>query len=1580
MATRVNKKVVIIVSACTVIGVGVVGFVALQQWRADPTRHVNAGDQAFAAGKFQEAATNYGRAIGKRRNNVEYHSKFIEASRRIVPVTQVEARERYLQLMGSLLVRAQIARDDEKLWREVLDERLLQAELADAPLNWAAIADLVSRDMEGTIAPDSPLATLAKSIRGYVDSRRIASLAPNEIDAARTLLTELVETAKGTDLDRAYGGLFAILLRDAQQFEAGGQRRQAVEAWKLFDDTLAKAKSEVPDGIQTLKWDLVRLRLRAASGDAGATDELIGGAADALAARALALDDATAVFEATKAINAPNVPKGAARASAMLTAYLAKHPEAHLHRKALAFSLQFDDPEAAERECRAILDAKPLPVSLVAATMDEIRVGAAQQLFDIEFSRFGRLTDEAARPEAIKRLEAAAERVRTESATLADNSALLRIEGKLAMAKQEWRTADAKFKEVIRKGSSIDGEIYLLSSVAAEQLGETGNAEQLINRALDFSPGNLDFLERRAELEARNGRFDAARRTIESVVARAPDRPGAKAILAELERVGRDGGPSTDDPKLRKIAEADVERLKGNVDKARAAGEEVLAQDPNYVPALIMMALIEGTTNREKALEYVRRGLAVQPDNPALQRLNVFITSDDPVARLNLAVETEFPNEPDRTVFKAVRFRFAAEEQAAEVARLTRENDPTLPQRKVIADALKAAADEWFGKAMQLDPGHPVLLDFRFSEALFRKDQAAMQAAIAEAEKSTRDSSLQHLFKARLALDQGNAGSAKSIIQRAIEQGIDSADIYRMLGLAHESTGDTADAVRAFGEAYRRKPTDMNMVKSYVAALVRSGERQTALTILRDARRVAGEDVQIGETWLDLESEIGDRALARRMRDDRYALVPNDRRNALRLATMLAEFEPERGDIAGPDGRVKYTEQQWNGLDAMQRQRELVQTRDQWRQQSDRIFASLIAAEPKNSEFAMMRAVTFRRQGRYPEAEKALRDLIQRAGAEANVPMFVALGVHFAEIDDLPKAEQAFAEAVKIQRPDARGADAQIAEYWFQKGQWARAIPHLESLRAVNNTPELALRLAETYTQARRFDEARAELDRAVKVGAKGVVVDQLEASIAEGRAERFIAEQKTAEATASLETAAAALRRAREAAPANPVIGVQEASVLRKQFELTGDRAKLDAAIAAADRSTKILGTYNPAAIAKADLLMLKGDPAAAVLELERFVRAAPSDADGRRRLVQTLVDAGRAPRAIEVVREAISLSPNDAQWRVALGEVEAGRGNLAAAIAAYEEAERLRVDLNIVQRLAELRLRRTPPNWEAVLAGLRARPDLVQGSPFLQSAVGVALHNSGETKGGLESMRSSYQFAKRLVAEGKAPPSIIDGWFQNLRLIYAGPRTADAEAFLMEVSGGKPDLHDLRGIAELWFAQGLAGGDRLIDAATRGLAIDDKKDPVITARLNDMIGTVKYLKGDCKGALAALKNAVDALPNEPAVLNNYAYLCGECADDPKIGLAAAERAVLLSRGKAEYLDTLGYVQARSGDLEKGLATLQQALGKLANASVHIHLAQVLLDLGRKQEAQSHVTAAGDLNPDPMQMKQIKALIERLR
>jgi tetratricopeptide (TPR) repeat protein len=152
-------------------------------------------------------------------------------------------------------------------------------------------------------------------------------------------------------------------------------------------------------------------------------------------------------------------------------------------------------------------------------------------------------------------------------------------------------------------------------------------------------------------------------------------------------------------------------------------------------------------------------------------------------------------------------------------------------------------------------------------------------------------------------------------------------------------------------------------------------------------------------------------------------------------------------------------------------------------------------------------------------------------------------------------------------------------------------------------------------------------------------------------------------------------------------------------------------------------------------------------------------------------------------------------------------------------------------------------------------------------------------------------------------------------------------------------------------------------IDDALRELRLSRSLDATFVPAIMSE-GTVWGKKGNAEAALADFENAVHLSPNDPQVLNGYAWLVADQLPHPQLlqlqeARKRAERAVEISP-EPNFLDTLGWVQHKLGENDDALKTLKRALDIQAlrsNSSsvwqaLQYHLGHVYGALGKKAEA----------------------------
>jgi len=112
-----------------------------------------------------------------------------------------------------------------------------------------------------------------------------------------------------------------------------------------------------------------------------------------------------------------------------------------------------------------------------------------------------------------------------------------------------------------------------------------------------------------------------------------------------------------------------------------------------------------------------------------------------------------------------------------------------------------------------------------------------------------------------------------------------------------------------------------------------------------------------------------------------------------------------------------------------------------------------------------------------------------------------------------------------------------------------------------------------------------------------------------------------------------------------------------------------------------------------------------------------------------------------------------------------------------------------------------------------------------------------------------------------------------------------------------------------------------------------------------------------DFAGSIAKYRAVLAVNPDNPAALNNLAWLLSE-AGDPK-AREFAERAYQQAPFNASVVDTLGWTLFKTGDAARGLQLLRLAANLApTDPEIRLHVAQALLKSGDKDGAKRALTS----------------------
>ena len=133
----------------------------------------------------------------------------------------------------------------------------------------------------------------------------------------------------------------------------------------------------------------------------------------------------------------------------------------------------------------------------------------------------------------------------------------------------------------------------------------------------------------------------------------------------------------------------------------------------------------------------------------------------------------------------------------------------------------------------------------------------------------------------------------------------------------------------------------------------------------------------------------------------------------------------------------------------------------------------------------------------------------------------------------------------------------------------------------------------------------------------------------------------------------------------------------------------------------------------------------------------------------------------------------------------------------------------------------------------------------------------------------------------------------------------------------------------------------------------------------------------GMLEHAVKQYRKVVESRPQDIAALNNLAWASHVLGNDDAI--AYAKRAYDLASDNPAVVDTYGWLLVESGNTNRGLVLLQQAVVNAPHiAEIRYHLGVGLHKAGRTSEAKSELKRALDISPDFTEAEAARALLAK--
>ncbi len=897
MATKVNKKFLFITIASLLVLVGAVTALSIYSSLKSAERNITQGiafvaeaDAAHAAGDLdaehlarEKAVDRFGRAVDKDGSRRDYLEYLLDALLKTTPKDEISYTDRYngtyFAALGKL---ASLDLSDAELSLRFLEARnewvTRQMNSAEAFESIISIADEKLEYLDRQL--DDPRVTKIRGYRGIAQvSRMFRTAVPT---GKREDALEDLKAAYAANPDFLDAGLNISKwhLAEREVHQVNGRDDLAEYEFEEAQKAILAFQNDHPDHIvaELLQLDFPMLSQAAQSARPDVIQLLMNQRAKA-AAETFKKVQAMPAGE----IEAYDIELLLARVGdevdqadqvALVTREVAAHPSDSRWLLTLGQVLQrANQRDKALEVFQRVIDLPTPPLSLEGLLLPGYRRQAAAAQTTTWLIEYTLATTEEERESALQEAKKSRDTL-GQRLGVRGQSQLKLIDARLALIDSNYAEATVLLSELQREVGANDEVTYLLAtSLMAENA--LGDARQLFEQLVTSGYRHDLTLPRLADVYLRLGDAEQAVTMLERAVAVAPDNESLRKKLREVETFLIAAG-NTDatidaenlDPivqKLMAIRQAEIDDDQEAVARLLNEAYAAFPTDKRIIRRMVQLKMIRD--DREGALSIVQEALRQLPDDPEMMRYKISLGYDDPIK---------------------------AQEALIDVADISDVEKALMYLSLYIGNQMDDKVEEWLDAAEEADSNHPSVVEARFVWSVQTGDMATARSTVQRAVQLNSDRAGGATFQGRLELAEGKASDAVRTFELATERLPYNSSLWRFLGQARLEAGLVNQAIDALARAMQSKPDDVMSAKLYARALARLGRNSDALAVIgRDSsiHRFITRDPELLALWLDLEAVAGDRHEALSVRRELLRATPDDKNNAIKLASLLIEDE-----------------------------------------------------------------------------------------------------------------------------------------------------------------------------------------------------------------------------------------------------------------------------------------------------------------------------------------------------------------------------------------------------------------------------------------------------------------------------------------------------------------------------------------------------------------------------------------------------------------------------------------------------------------------------------------------------------------
>jgi tetratricopeptide (TPR) repeat protein len=401
-------------------------------------------------------------------------------------------------------------------------------------------------------------------------------------------------------------------------------------------------------------------------------------------------------------------------------------------------------------------------------------------------------------------------------------------------------------------------------------------------------------------------------------------------------------------------------------------------------------------------------------------------------------------------------------------------------------------------------------------------------------------------------------------------------------------------------------------------------------------------------------------------------------------------------------------------------------------------------------------------------------------------------------------------------------------------------------------------------------------------------------------------------------------------------------------------------------------------------DAVAKGGDAGAVVEELKRAADANPTDIESAAALARAQARAGKIDDAAATLRSALARNAKDDKKQEALtgalAQIFTDALRYDDAIKAYNDLLKARgitdaplvadSDKQFASKYLEeiIRLQRQAGRDSDALATVERMRRLLGASDLMAEFYSIDLLR--------EQGKRAEALAAAHAAREKYPenPSLLR--LEATILAELG-RVDEAATLLRSRLNGtfENDYSTNQTIVQMYIEANR--GKEAVEAAQRLVQMTPPQAPGLMIQSLVLLSSAQERAGDFKGAEESLRKVLASNPDSGIALNNLGYFLTERGERLKEALDMIQRAVRSDPTNASYLDSLGWVYFKLGQLDEAERYLTDASRRNPRSpAIQEHVGDLLQRRGKQDEARAAWRKALSLTTEPTDTTRLKAKI----